>query len=213
MGIRVTEISTPFGGVAWEYTDEKRIPSIPPLPVGQKINVFISSICGDKGKYDRVRAELKKVIEATEIAKVYLFEAEGAATMSAGAHYVYGLEDSDICIFLIDNADGVTPGVQKEIDTVRKNNIKALYYFCDETSKDETAVQQGLKGAQYAKSATIHKFDDLIENGARDLINDIIATYHHYCKNRLIWKPHANLWRIFDRKRNGFPVSRRICCV
>lgn len=192
MGIRVTEISTPFGGVAWKYTNEKGTPPIPPLAVGQKINVFISSICGDKGKYDRVRAELKKAIEATEIAKVYLFEAEGAATMSAGAHYVYGLEDSDICIFLIDNADGVTPGVQKEIDTVRKNNIKALYYFCDETSKEETAVQQGLKGAQYAKSATIHKFDDLIENGARDLINDIIATYHHYCKNRLIWKPEED---------------------
>ena len=80
-------------------------------------------------------------------------------------------------------------GVQKEIDIVRKNNIKALYYFCDETSKEETAVQQGLKGAQYEKSTTIHRFEDLIQNGAQDLINDIIATYHHYCKGRLIWKP------------------------
>ena len=189
MDIKVTEISTQFGGGAWEYIDKPETLSIPSLAAGRKINVFVSSICGDKGKYDRVRAELKKAIEATEIANVYLFEAEGAASMAAGAHYVYGLEDSDICIFLIDNADGVTPGVQKEIDTVRKNNIKALYYFCDETSKEETAVQQGLKGAQYEKSATIHKFDDLVKNGARDLINDIIATYHHYCKNRLIWKP------------------------
>ena len=189
MGIRVTEISTPFGGVAWEYTDKKEMPAIPPLAAGRKINVFVSSKCGDKGKYDHVRAELKKAIETTGIADVYLFEDEGAASMSAGAHYVYALEDSDICIFLIDNADGVPPGVQKEIDTVRKNNIKALYYFCDETSKEETAVQQGLKGAQYEKSTTIHKFDDLIQNGAKDLINDIIATYHHYCKGRLIWKP------------------------
>lgn len=189
MGIRVTEISTPFGGVAWEYTDKKEMPAIPPLAAGRKINVFVSSKCGDKGKYDHVRAELKKAIETTGIADVYLFEDEGAASMSAGAHYVYALEDSDICIFLIDNADGVPPGVQKEIDTVRKNNIKALYYFCDETSKEETAVQQGLKGAQYEKSTTIQKFDDLIKNGAQDLINDIIATYHHYCKGRLIWKP------------------------
>ena len=44
MGISVTEISTPFGGVAWEYTDEKGTRSVPPLAVGQKINVFISSI-------------------------------------------------------------------------------------------------------------------------------------------------------------------------
>ena len=188
MGIRVTEISTPFGGVAWEYTDKKEMPAMPSLAAGRKINVFVSSKCGDKGKYDHVRAELKKAIEATGIANVYLFEDEGAASMSAGAHYVYALEDSDICIFLIDNADGVPPGVQKEIDTVRKNNIKALYYFCDETSKEETAVQQGLKGAQYEKSTTIHKFDDLIQNGSQGLINDIIATYHHYCKGRLIWK-------------------------
>lgn len=189
MGIRVTEISTPFGGIAWEYTDKKEMPAMPSLAAGRKINVFVSSKCGDKGKYDHVRAELKKAIEATGIADVYLFEDEGAASMSAGAHYVYALEDSDICIFLIDNADGVPPGVQKEIDTVRKNNIKALYYFCDETSKEETAVQQGLKGAQYEKSSTIHKFDDLIQDGAQGLINDIIATYHHYCKGRLIWKP------------------------
>jgi len=189
MGIRLTEISTPFGGVAWEYVDKKEIPMImPSLAAGRKINVFVSSKCGDKGKYDHVRAELKKAIEATGIADVYLFEDEGAASISAGAHYVSALEDSDICIFLIDNADGVPAGVQKEIDTVRKNNIKALYYFCDETSKEETAVQQGLKGAQYEKSTTIHKFDDLIQNGAQDLINDIIATYHHYCKGRLIWK-------------------------
>ena len=68
MGIRVTEISTPFGGVAWEYTDKKEMPAIPSLAAGRKINVFVSSKCGDRGKYDHVRAELKKVIEATGIA-------------------------------------------------------------------------------------------------------------------------------------------------
>ena len=63
MGIRVTEISTPFGGVAWEYTDKPEAPVLPSLQPGRKIEVFISSICGDKGKYDHVRAELKKAIE------------------------------------------------------------------------------------------------------------------------------------------------------
>ena len=188
MGIRVTEISTPFGGVAWEYTDKPEAPVLPSLQPGRKIEVFISSICGDKGKYDHVRAELKKAIEDTGLANVYLFEGEGAASMPAGSHYVFALEDSDICIFLIDNADGVTPGVQKEIDTVKKNNIKALYYFCDETQKEQTALQQSLMGAQFAKSKTISKFDELIQNGCRDLIDDITATYHHYCKGRLLWK-------------------------
>lgn len=196
MGIRLTEISTPFGGVAWEYTDKPETPALPSLQPGRKIEVFISSICGDKGKYDHVRAELKKAIEGTGLANVYLFEGEGAASMPAGSHYVFALEDSDICIFLIDNADGVTPGVQKEIDTVKKNNIKALYYFCDETQKEQTALQQSLMGAQYAKSKTISKFDDLIQNGCRDLIDDITATYHHYCKGRLLWKQESQIQEV-----------------
>ena len=37
MGIRITEISTPIGGVAWEYTDKKEMPAIPPLAAGRKI--------------------------------------------------------------------------------------------------------------------------------------------------------------------------------
>ena len=191
MGIRITEVSTPLGGIAWEYTDktaEKEIPLLPALQPGRKIEVFISSICGDNGKYDHVRAELKKSIEETGLANVYLFEGKGAASMPAGSHYQFALEDSDICIFLIDNADGITPGVQREIDTVKRNNIKALYYFCDETKKEKTALEQSLMGAQHAKSIPIHKFDDLIQTGFQDLIDDITAIYHHYCKGRLLWK-------------------------
>lgn len=43
-------------------------------------------------------------------------------------------------------------------------------------------------GAQFAKSKTIHKFDDLSQNGFHDLIDDITSVYHHYCKNRLRWE-------------------------
>lgn len=89
-----------------------------------KIKVFISSIYGVK-KYDKVRADLKSAIESTQLADVYVFESNGASTLSAGSHYAWALEDSDICIFLIDNADGIKPGVQTEIDTV-KNIILSL---------------------------------------------------------------------------------------
>lgn len=47
--------------------------------------MFISSICGDNGKYGHVRAELKKAIEETGLANVYLFEGEGAATEAEGS--------------------------------------------------------------------------------------------------------------------------------
>ena len=151
---------------------------------GQKIKVFISSICGVE-KYDKVRAELKSTIEATKLADVYTFEGKGASTLPADAHYTWALEDSDICIFLIDNEDGINPGVQAEIDTVKKHNIKALYYFCDETQKEKTALEQSLMGAHFAKSKTVHSFSELSQDGAQALIDDIVAIYHYYCTGRI----------------------------
>lgn len=57
MGVRLTGISTPVGGVSWEYT--KGAECSAPLSIfpRQKIKVFISSICGVE-KYDKVRDEL-----------------------------------------------------------------------------------------------------------------------------------------------------------
>lgn len=187
MGLRLTGISTPVGGLSWEYTkaDEKIAPLM--TSPSQKIKVFISSICGVE-KYDKVRAELKRSIEVTQLADVYTFEGKGASTLPAGAHYTWALEDSDICIFLIDNADGINPGVQAEIDTAKKYNLKALYYFCDETQKEKTALEQSLMGAHFAKSKTVHSFSELSQDGARALIDDIIAVYHYYCTGRIILK-------------------------
>ena len=87
--------------------------------------------------------------------------------MSAGDHYIFALEDSDVCIFLIDNADGVTPGVQREIDAAKRQHIKSLFYFCDETTKEKTSLELSLMGVSFAKSSIVHKFNDLIQNGAR----------------------------------------------
>lgn len=153
----------------------------------RKIDVFISSKCGDE-KYDNVRKKLKEAIESTNLENVYFFEGEGASTLSASNHFTFALEDSDLCIFLIDNEDGIPNGVQSEIDTVNKNNIKALYYFCDETKKDKTPLQQSLTGAKYAKSKTVHSFDDLSTDGAQDLIDDILNIYHYYCEDKICVK-------------------------
>ena len=54
MGIRFTGFSTPIGGLEWEYTN-KNVPVARPLvQPGQKLKVFVSSICG-KSRYDKVR--------------------------------------------------------------------------------------------------------------------------------------------------------------
>ena len=191
MGVRLTGISTPVCGVSWEYTKaEERSAPLPRSP-GQKIKVFISSICGVE-KYDKVRAELKKAIERTQLVDVYTFESRGASTLPAGDHYILALKDSDICIFLIDNADGIKAGVQAEIDTVKKHNIKALYYFCDETQKEKTALEQSLMGARFAKSKTVHSFSELSREGAQALIDDIVAVYHYYCTGRIVLNSGEN---------------------
>lgn len=185
MGVRLTSISTPIGGASWEYTkaEERSTPLL--ISPGQKIKVFISSICGVE-KYDKVRAELKTAIESTQLADVYTFESKGASTLPAGGHYKLALKDSDICIFLIDNADGIKQGVQAEIDIVKKYNIKALYYFCDETQKEKTALEQSLMGAHFAKSKTVHSFSELSQDSAKALIDDIVAVYHYYCTGRIV---------------------------
>jgi len=185
MGVRLTGISTPIGGVSWEYSRTEEKKECLPIVPDQKIKVFISSICGVE-RYDSIRLELKRTIEATQLADVYTFEGKGASTLTAGTHYTFALEESDICIFLIDNADGINPGVQNEIDIVKKNNIKALYYFCDEKTKEKTALEQSLMGVNFAKSKTVHKFDDLKTDGACALINDIVAIYHYYCKGKIV---------------------------
>ena len=166
--------------------------SLMPLKPNQKIKVFISSKCGDE-KYDYVRSEIKYLIEKTNLAEVYIFEKESASSMSAESHYKFALEESDICIFLIDNADGIPKGVQNEIEVVNRKNIKALYYFCDETSKEKTALEKGLMGSKFPKSKTIHKFDDLIQNGAQDLLNEIVLVYRYYCKSHLVDEHMVNV--------------------
>lgn len=154
----------------------------------KKIKVFISSKCDESKeipKYAPVRAELKRTIENSGLAEVYIFEGEGASSLSAESSYTFALEDSDICIFLIDNYDGISAGVQKEIDVVQRTNKKALYYFCDEKKKEKTALEKSLMGAKFAKSKTVHKFSDLSNNGAIELINDIVSIYHYYCVGKL----------------------------
>lgn len=133
MGVRLTSVSTPIGGVPWEYTEKENKEKLESIGPDRKINVFISSICG-QDKYDSVRIRIKECIEKTNLANVYTFEGKRASSIPAGTHYTFALEESDVCIFLIDNEDGITSGVQKEIDIVNKYNIKAIYYFCDEKS-------------------------------------------------------------------------------
>lgn len=159
------------------------------MEVDEKIKVFISSQCGDepeKQRYNRVRKELKKLIENTGFAKVYLFEDGLASTQTAVQDYLYALDDSDVCIFLIDNADGVTPGVMREINRAKSHPKKSFYLFCKERRNEPTQIQKELKGAQGVKYHIVDTFEEFIDKSYKSLINDIRNTYSNYCKGRLI---------------------------
>ncbi|MFY3791085.1 hypothetical protein ACOQFO_05220 [Ureibacillus sp. MALMAid1270] len=157
------------------------------LLITNKIKVFISSRCGTGyEKYNEVRKELKRLIESSQIAEVYLFEDEGASTQSAQQDYLYALDDSDVCLFLIDNADGVTPAIVREISRAKSHPKKSIYLFCNETEKKPTQVQEELTGATGSKYYIVDNFDDFIKHGYQDLINDICKIYRNYCRNRLI---------------------------
>ncbi len=190
MSANLTEIESSVDGLLQENISAESKESLLISP-NRKIRVFVSSNC-KKDKYKEIRKELKNKIEGTGLADVYLFEDKKAATLSAGDHYSWELEDSDVCIFLIDNADGVSSGVQEEVDIVKKYKIKALYYFCDERKKKKTALEKSLIGAQFAKTQTVHTFSDLSNDSFCALIDDITNIYHYYCKGKLVRKENED---------------------
>lgn len=152
----------------------------------RKIQVFLSSNLGGKNnRYNKIRDSIKEEVEKTGIAQIYVFEQENASTFSTGEHYIFGMRESDVCIFLIDNADGVNEGTQKEIDEARKFNKKSLFYFCDEHSKEETAIQKSLKGVNGFKYSIVSSFDDFLIHSLTGLIEDIINVYIRYCNGTI----------------------------
>ncbi len=167
MSIRLTGISTPIGGVEWEYTDNNEHISAFPITPDRKIRVLICSICGDNGKYDKAKKSLKKAIEDTGLAIAYIFEEKESPFMTVRENYTLTIENSDVCIFLINTSDGITADVQNEIDTIKRCNTNAFYYFCDEKDID---------------------FDEICEKGAQAFVNDIVNIYICYCRGSLISK-------------------------
>lgn len=200
MEIKPTGVSTPSIGESWEYAEKNdKLPNSGKFCVKKKLNVFISSNIGDL--YESVRQELKEKIEDTGLANVYTFESNGSSTSTAHQEYISELEDSDVCIFLIDNYDGVNAGTQKEIDHAKKHNIKSLYYFCDERSKTKTSVEESLLGENYSKISHVHNFSDFCDSSFNDLMKDIIFIYHNYCIGRL------NYTEFEDSQKLGLPAS------
>ncbi len=164
----------------------------------ETIKVFISSRCGGehinlntpimdsiRTNYDIIRRALKLRLEATGFIQVYVFEDGSASTLSTQDEYLYRVDDSDVCLFLIDNFTDVPSGVSKEIQRAESQRKKRLYLFLNHPGRPKTIVQENLKGEKGTKYREINDIREFIDKGIDSVLQDILTIYRMYCHSNL----------------------------
>jgi len=145
--------------------------------IERKITVFISSKIDER--YNIVRKALKTLLlETGLVASVYAFETEGACSEDVKSAYLKEVSQSDLCVFLIDNADGVPDAVLAEHARAKSEGIHRLYFFCDEREKKPTPLQNELMNTgevQYCDK--VHEFSDFPQIAYNCILQDIIDLY------------------------------------
>jgi hypothetical protein len=172
----------------------------------EKIKVFISSKCGGertnfdklvktessdkkavadkavKTTYDLVRRALKIVLENTGFIETYVFEDDTASTSSSREDFLFKLDRSDVCLFLIDNFDkDISEGVLAEVERAKQTNKKSIYLFLKDSNHTVTDIQKNLTGAEGRHYHEISDIREFIDAGYKAVIDDIIETYQKYC--------------------------------
>lgn len=150
--------------------------------IEHKLKVFISSKCG--GKYTIVRKALKKMLNATGLIETYVFESDAASSEDTKSAYLNYIDESNLCVFLIDNKDGAPPAVLSEERRAKDKNLHLLYFFCDENEKEPTAMQKALLNTQSQKYQIVHEFSDFTVRVYDDIMQDIIAKYKRQDDNK-----------------------------
>lgn len=143
--------------------------------IEHKLRVFISSKCG--GKYTIARKTLKKLLETTGLVEAYAFETEPASSEDTRSAYLEYVDNSNLCIFLVDNADGAPPAVLSEEKRAKDKQLRLLYLFCDEIKKESTPMQNEIKVSMSQKYFVVHEFSDIVSAAYDSLMQDVITVY------------------------------------
>ena len=143
--------------------------------IAHKLDVFISSTCG--GKYTISRKALKRLLENTGLISTYVFETEPGSSEDTQSAYLEYVDSSSLCVFLIDNKDGVRPAVLSEINRAKDKGIRQIYVFCDENSKEPTLIQEEIRNNLSQKYCVAHEFADVALMAYDSVMQDIIAIY------------------------------------
>ncbi len=172
-----------------------------------KVKVFISSVCGEK-RYDDIRMRLKKGIISTKIADAFVFEDPPASTKPVISSYIHKLDDSHICIFLIDNKDGPPSGVLREHKRASELSKKCVYLFCDADCTEPTQMQNEIASKGNCKYQVVHSFEEFISVGLISLVEDIVTIYRDYCSGRLAY-PEDDITIIDKESTIEAPITRQ----
>lgn len=145
--------------------------------IERKITIFISSRINER--YIIVRKALKTLLlETGMVAHDYAFETEGACSQDVKSTYLKEVSLSDLCVFLIDNADGVSDAVFAEHERASRDGIHRLYFFCDEKEKNPTPLQNELMNTGETKYYDkVHEFSDFPKEAYNSVLQDIIDLY------------------------------------
>ncbi|MDP1715114.1 MAG: hypothetical protein Q8L41_10260 [Anaerolineales bacterium] len=176
----------------------------------EKIKVFISSKCGGerinydklveaessdkkavaskavRTSYDLIRRALKTSLEETGLFKVYIFEDDHASTSAAGEDYIIELDNSHVCLFLIDNFDEkISEGLLNEITRAQKTNKKSFYLFLNDPNREITSIQENILGVRGAHFYEVRDIREFIDKGYQSITNDIVKKYQNYCDGKI----------------------------
>lgn len=143
--------------------------------IEHKLRVFISSKCG--GKYTIARKSLQKLLEVTGLVETYVFETDTASSEDTQSAYLENVDNSNLCIFLIDNEDGVPPAVLSEEKRAKDKHLRLLYFFCDENKKEPTPMQEEVKKMLSSKYYVVHEFSDIVSKAYDSVMQDVITVY------------------------------------
>lgn len=143
--------------------------------VKNKLRIFISSKIG--GNYNIIRSALKTLLEETGLVNVYTFESSGARSRSAKIDYSTNIDESHVCIFLIDNSINVPDAVMDEHTRAKLLNKRRLYFFCDETEKTPTSLEKDIESQGYPKFFPVTRFSDFPTVAYQHLLRDLVECY------------------------------------
>ena len=160
--------------------------------VERRVRVFISSRecrANENGKlqYERykfIRRAIKELLEETNMVTVFVREIDGGDSSSLQDECLREIQNSHICVFIIDNHDDKDAhgeGVILEYNTAKRQGKKCLFFFCKEYEKSATQIEKEQKTPTQPSCNYVNSFEEFPNKIYHTVINAIFNSYHNQC--------------------------------